>query len=622
MIGCETVGILSSIRGHADLVRLDAAQRQSLCAEIREFIVSHVAKTGGHLASNLGVVELSVAVETVFNTEVDRLVFDVGHQAYVHKLLTGRQADFERLRMVDGLSGFPKPSESHTDAFVAGHASSSVSIALGMARARHLTGAHYNVVALLGDGAATGGMVYEGLNDLGFSGEPMVVILNDNQMSIDPNVGGMSAYLSRFRTQEGYSNFKRRFKAAMTHVPGGGLISNITHLTKERLKNHLLHDTIFEYMGLEYLGPVDGHDLPMLIQTLEAAKNMGKPVLVHVHTQKGSGYGPAERNPSKYHGVGKFDPVTGEPLSPSQETFSTVFGKTMLSLARNHSNLCAITAAMPAGTGLLGFQKDFPRRLYDVGIAEEHAVSMAGGLAKQGALPVVAIYSTFLQRSYDQIMQDIALLGLHVVLAVDRAGLVGDDGPTHHGVFDVGYLRQIPGMEILCPASHLELEEMLRWAVERCNGPVAVRYPRGGQGAYHGSGFHGDPNALCVHRTGSDVTLLTYGVLTNQVLAAAEALEAGGIHATVVRLLSVGHIDPAALEEVIPQGPVVVVEEACTGSGIREAVAFGLNGHRVMGLDLGADFVPHGDQPTLLHRAGLDGPSIANFVREVLTHEK
>ncbi len=616
------MGILSSIRGHADLLRLNAAQRQSLCAEIREFIVSHVAKTGGHLASNLGVVELSVAVETVFDTNVDRLVFDVGHQAYIHKLLTGRQTDFERLRMVDGLSGFPKPSESDTDAFVAGHASSSVSIALGMARARHLTGQNYHVVALLGDGAVTGGMAYEGLNDLGFSGEPMVVILNDNQMSIDHNVGGMSSYLSRFRTREGYSAFKRQFRETMNHIPGGEVIAGFTHQTKERLKNYLLHDTIFEYMGLEYLGPVDGHDLPMLIRTLETAKNMGKPVLVHVHTQKGCGYGPAERNPSKYHGIGAFDPITGDLLAPGKETFSSVFGKTMVSLGKTHPNLCAITAAMPGGTGLLDFKKAYPRRLYDVGIAEEHAISMAGGLAKQGAIPVAAIYSTFLQRGYDQILQDIALLGLHVVLAVDRAGLVGDDGPTHHGVFDVGFLRQVPGMELLCPASHQELEDMLRWAVGTCTGPVAVRYPRGSQGLYRESAFRGDPKEVCIHRTGEDVTLVTYGMISNQALEAARLLEQEGIHAAVVRLLSVSHISEDTLSSVISNAPVVVVEEACTGSGIREAVAFALPEHRVFGIDLGADFVPHGDRPTLLHRAGLDGSAISTFVREVVTHEK
>ena len=421
--------LLPTIRGHADLVKLTDAQRTVLASEIRDFIVSHLAKTGGHLASNLGVVELSIAIETVFDTARDRLVFDVGHQSYIHKLLTGRQADFERLRMFEGMSGFPKPHESETDAFVAGHASSSVSIALGMARARRLTGERYQVVTLIGDGAATGGMVYEALNDAGASREPMVVILNDNEMSIDPNVGGMASHLRNLRTKESYFSFKKSFRTAVSKMPAGESIYQFTHKTKEMLKSSLLRKSMFEYMGFEYIGPVDGHNMPELIRLLKAARDMEKPVLIHVTTQKGRGYAPAEAQPSKFHGVGKFDPADGRSLGAKKTTYSDVFGQTMVELAGEDKRVCAITAAMPGGTGLLPFKKAFPRRLFDVGIAEEHAVSMAGGLAKQGAKPVVAIYSTFFQRSYDQIMQDIALLDLPVVLAIDRAGLVGEDGP-------------------------------------------------------------------------------------------------------------------------------------------------------------------------------------------------
>ena len=512
--------VLPSIQGHADLVKLSQTQRTVLAAEIRDFIVSHLAKTGGHLASNLGVVELSIAIETVFDTAQDRLVFDVGHQAYVHKLLTGRQAAFERLRMFEGMSGFPKPNESGTDSFVAGHASSSVSIALGMARARKLTGEKYNVITLVGDGAATGGMVYEALNDAGASREPMIVILNDNEMSIDPNVGGMASHLRNLRTKEGYFSFKKAFREATRKMPGGEAIYSFTHKAKELLKWTMLRKSMFEYMGFEYIGPVDGHDTEELIRLLKAARDMEKPVLIHVITQKGRGYAPAEAEPSKFHGVGKFDPETGKSLSAKKDTYSDVFGRTMMELAAEDTKVCAITAAMPGGTGLLGFRNAYPDRLFDVGIAEEHAVSMAGGLAKQGAKPVVAIYSTFFQRSYDQIMQDVGLLHLPVVLAVDRAGLVGEDGPTHHGVFDVGFLRQVPGMTILCPASHAELREMLRWAVLECGGPVAVRYPRGSEGIYQDSAFGGNPNNVCVHREGSDVTLITYGNLINNVLEA------------------------------------------------------------------------------------------------------
>ena len=611
--------LLPTIRGHADLVKLTDAQRTVLASEIRDFIVSHLAKTGGHLASNLGVVELSIAIETVFDTARDRLVFDVGHQSYIHKLLTGRQADFERLRMFEGMSGFPKPHESETDAFVAGHASSSVSIALGMARARRLTGERYQVVTLIGDGAATGGMVYEALNDAGASREPMVVILNDNEMSIDPNVGGMASHLRNLRTKESYFSFKKSFRTAVSKMPAGESIYQFTHKTKEMLKSSLLRKSMFEYMGFEYIGPVDGHNMPELIRLLKAARDMEKPVLIHVTTQKGRGYAPAEAQPSKFHGVGKFDPADGRSLGAKKTTYSDVFGQTMVELAGEDKRVCAITAAMPGGTGLLPFKKAFPRRLFDVGIAEEHAVSMAGGLAKQGAKPVVAIYSTFFQRSYDQIMQDIALLDLPVVLAIDRAGLVGEDGPTHHGVFDVGFLRQVPGMTILCPASHSELKAMLRWAVLECGGPVAVRYPRGAEGGYKDCAFNGDPAGVCVHREGGDVTLVTYGNVVNNVLAAADALAENGVQAKVLRLLSATRIPD--LGDLV-SGPVVVVEEACEGSGIKEVIGWNLPGRATYGIDLGPDFVPHGDQNSLYKHTGLDAGSIQKFVCEVLHNEK
>ena len=611
--------LLSSIRGHADLAKLTDVQRTQLASEIRDFIVSSVAKTGGHLASNLGVVELTIAIETVFDTAQDRLVFDVGHQAYVHKLLTDRQTAFERLRMFGGMSGFPKPHESCTDSFVAGHASSSVSIALGMARARKLTGENYQVVTLIGDGAATGGMVYEALNDAGASREPMIVILNDNEMSIDPNVGGMASHLRNLRTKESYFSFKKAFRAATEKLPGGQQIYRATHKAKEILKWNLLRKSMFEYMGFEYIGPVDGHDTEELIRLLKAARDMEKPVLVHVITQKGRGYAPAEAEPSKYHGVGKFDPEAGLAKGAKKDTYSDVFGRTMMELAKEDRRVCAITAAMPGGTGLLGFRNAYPDRLFDVGIAEEHAVSMAGGLAKQGAKPVVAIYSTFFQRSYDQIMQDIALLNLPVVLAVDRAGLVGEDGPTHHGVFDVGYLRQVPGMKILCPASHAELQAMLCWTVRDCGGPVAVRYPRGSQGAYQECAFTGDPRGVCIHRDGSDVTLITYGNVVNNVLSAAELLAQKGISAKVLRLLSATDL-PELPGQIA--GPAVIIEEAAEGSGIKEAIAWQLPGVQVHGIDLGPQFIPHGDQNSLYQLTGLDAGSITEFVCEVLQHEK
>ena len=619
------MSILRKINGHKDLIRLNDGQREQLCAEIREFLVDHVCKTGGHLASNLGVVELTVAIETVFDTEKDRLVFDVGHQSYVHKLLTGRQADFDSLRQFGGMAGFPKPCESDTDSFVAGHASSSVSIALGMARARSLQGRDYNVVALLGDGAATGGMVYEGLNDAAVSNEPMVVILNDNTMSIDRNVGGMAKHLSKIRGKAGYLGLKRKYRMFLNRIPGGKAIYRVTRKMKDWVKRMLIPVSIFESMGMSYLGPVDGHDVHDLIALLRNAKDLKRPVVVHVLTQKGRGYSPAEQHPSKFHGVGKFDPMTGETVSGSGSSFSKSFGDEMCRLAAEDSRVVAITAAMPGGTGLLDFKKQYPKRLFDVGIAEEHAVSMAGGLAKQGMVPVVAIYSTFLQRSYDMLMQDVGLLGLHVVFAVDRAGLVGEDGETHHGVFDIGFLRQVPGMRILCPATCVELQQMLRWAVKECSGPVAIRYPRGGDHLEEVPAWDAS-NGICCHRTGGDVTLVTYGNLTHQALDAAELLALQGVEATVLRLTSVMPLPESGILENLPEnGPVVVLEETCSGSGIRDAIAWSIRQaqpeRQVYGLDLGDRFVTHGDIDSLYHHYGLDAKAIQKFVAEVLRNE-
>ena len=617
--------ILERINSRNDLLQLSDQERTQLCQEIREFLIENVSKTGGHLAGNLGIVELSLAIETVYNTMEDRLVFDVGHQSYVHKILTGRQADFARLRQYGGIAGFPKPSESDADAFVAGHASSSVSIALGMARARTLQKQNYDVVALIGDGACTGGMAYEGLNDAAVSGEPMVVILNDNEMSIGKNVGGISRYLSRLRSSDNYLDAKKAYRQVLKKLPGGNAMYHATSSLKNRVKQFLLKTSIFENMGFTYLGPADGHDLNGLISLLTVAKELREPVLVHVVTKKGCGYPFAEEDPAKFHGIGKFDPATGKKLAPKVKTFSDSFGETLVELAEKNESVCAITAAMPGGTGLLNFQKQFPKRTFDVGIAEEHAISMAGGLAKQAMIPVAALYSTFLQRGYDQILQDIALLQLHVVLAIDRAGLVGDDGPTHHGVFDVGFLRQVPGMKILAPVSLAEQQDMLRWAVEQYAGPVAIRYPRGTEGNYRASDWAGlDGDLVKCHRTGKDVTLITYGNLLDNVLEAAETLSASGVEATVLRLLTVSDL---AAEEILAKMSqnriVIVVEEVCGGSGIREALAWEL--HRIApncrfaGIDLGKDFVPHGSLKELHRHCGLDAEAIANYTKEVLS---
>ncbi len=617
------MSILEKIHCHEDLLRLDKQQRESLCSEIREFLISSVSKTGGHLASNLGVVELTVAIETVYNTAEDRLVFDVGHQSYVHKLLTGRQAAFSSLRQFGGMAGFPKPNESDTDAFVAGHASSSVSIALGMARARTLSGQKYQVVTLLGDGAATGGMVYEGLNDAAVSREPMVVILNDNAMSIDRNVGGMAKHLSRLRTKEKYLNMKEWYRDILQRIPGGAPVYRFTRRVKDRIRRALIPTTIFEAMGMTYLGPVDGHDVEGLISLLSAAKDMARPVLVHVMTQKGRGYRPAEKEPSKFHGIGQFDPASGSVNKSGKLTFSQAFGQEMCALAAEEPKLCAITSAMPGGTGLLDFKKQYPKRLFDVGIAEEHAVSMAGGMAKQGLIPVVAIYSTFLQRAYDMLLQDIALMKLPVIFAVDRAGLVGEDGETHHGVFDVGFLRQIPGLTVLCPCSCEELRQMLRWAVKERPGPVAIRYPRGGDGAYTKSDWSGPETAVVRHRRGDDVTIITYGPLVNEAMKAAELLSARGVEATVLRLMSVTDLQTKELCDLMSSKKnVFVMEEVCAGSGIREELALLLHqcvpDCNVSGIDLGRNFVTHGSMDALYRQHKLDAESVRDLILEVM----
>ena len=597
---------------------MELPQLRQLCEEIRQFLVQNVAKTGGHLASNLGIVELTVAIERVFDTSTDRLLFDVGHQSYVHKLLTGRREAFAGLRTYGGMAGFPKPEESETDAFVAGHASSSVSTALGMARARTLLKQDYHVLALLGDGAMTGGLAYEGMNDAGESHEPLIVILNDNGMSITPNVGGIAQHLSVLRTRAGYFRLKKFYRSVTRRLPGGQAIYRFSHKLKERWKRMLLGSTLFEEMGFEYYGPVDGHDLERLDYMLRLVKEKKRPVLLHVITQKGRGYTPAEVKPDVFHGIGSFDPESGKPPHCAHlPSFSETFGKTLCEIAAQEPRVCAITAAMVHGTGLAGFAEQFPNRCFDVGIAEGHAVAMAGGLAKQGMIPVVAVYSTFLQRAYDMLLQDVAMLNLHVVFGVDRAGLVGEDGETHQGVFDINYLRSVPGMQILCPSNQAELEIMLRRAVLEMDGPVAVRYPRGCDGKL----------ALAVSepvlREGRDITLISYGSLINQVMEAADLLAQQGISAEVLKLASVKPLDIAPIvASVRKTGRLLVAEEAvCIGCVGKELAAL----LRMSGIavptklvNIGDRFVPHGAVQKLYEMLGLDAKSLSKTAQEVL----
>lgn len=613
--------ILERINDPKDIKELNNEEARRLCSELREFLVGQVSQTGGHLASNLGVVELTVAIHRVFDTAHDRLVFDVGHQCYVHKALTGRRALFDTLRQFQGLSGFPKPWESEHDAFIAGHASNSVSVALGMARARTRQKQDYHVLALTGDGALTGGLSFEGLNDAGDSREPLIVILNDNGMSIDENVGGMSTHLSQLRTKAGYNALKQRYRQALTHSNVGTRLYHVSRDVKQFLKRSLLPEsTMFEDMGFHYMGPVDGHDVEQLTEVLQWAKEQRGPVLVHVNTVKGKGYRFAEEEPNRFHGVAPFDVLTGQPKKSGGESYSSVFGQALTELAHEDERICAITAAMVDGTGLTSFAKELPKRFYDVGISEGHAVAMAAGMAKQGSIPVFAVYSSFLQRGYDMLLHDVALSGLHVVLGVDRAGLVGADGETHHGCFDPNYLAQIPGMTVFCPASFAELRSMLRRAVLEVSGPVAVRYPRGGEERYRDC--CGD-EVMTRLRDGGDCTIVSYGTLINQALDAADILQAKGISASVVKI---NRIAPLTAEDVLPlRGTDTLlvledcVESGCVGQRLAAVMLqAGVAPKRLILKNSGNDFVQQGSVKELYHALGLDGEGVAAALEEVL----
>ena len=618
--------ILENIHSPADVKALSKDQLPQLCQELRSFLIENVSRTGGHLAANLGAVELTVAIHWVFDTASDRLVFDVGHQCYVHKALTGRQELFATLRQFDGLSGFPKPYESEHDAFIAGHASNSVSVALGMARGRTLQGKDYSVLALIGDGALTGGLAYEGLNDAGASHEPLIVILNDNGMSINPNVGAMPGHLTRLRSKPAYYHFKKWYRGLFGKHPEQNCLYRFNHRIKSSLKKALWPgSTLFEDMGFTYLGPIDGHDLPRLCDVLQWAKELNSPVVVHVNTVKGKGYPFAEQNPGKFHGVSPFDPETGLVKKPSGESFSSVFGKALADSAARDSRVCAVTAAMADGTGLSGFAKEFPERFFDVAIAEGHGVSMSAGLASQGMIPVFAVYSTFLQRGYDELIHDVSLEHLHVVLAVDRAGLVGADGETHHGCFDVLFLSEIPGFTVLCPASFAELRSMLRQAVFALEGPVAVRYPRGGEGAFRADT---SDKPIVSLREGSDVTLVSYGILVNHLLEAADLLAADGIQAEVVKLNRVSPLEHDVVCGALGHRKRLLVLEDSFGAGcVGQRLAAILAEHgaapeKLILKNLGKTYAPEGSVSQLEHSRGLDAVGVAAAVREAMNDGK
>ena len=612
--------ILNKIHSSADVQALTTDEIEALCVELREAIMNNVSKTGGHLASNLGAVEISTAIHRVYDSTRDRIVFDVGHQCYAHKMLSGRLDKFDGLRKLDGISGFPRPWESDSDACVAGHASTSISNALGMARARTILGEDYDVVALIGDGALTGGLAYEGLSDCGESGEPIVIILNDNAMSIDKNVGGMARLLAKQRVKTSYIAFKKLYRRIVIHCRP---VYRLLHHVKEWIKDIFLPDNMFENMGFYYLGPIDGHDMKTLVRTLRYARELRTPTIVHVLTQKGKGYAPAEEAPEKYHGVSAFDIEKGV-ADGENECFSSVFGDCITKAAEKDERIVGITAAMVSGTGMDGFAGAYPKRFFDVGIAEGHAVSLAAGMAKQGLKPVFAVYSSFLQRSYDMLIHDVGLDGLNVVLGVDRSGLVGADGETHQGVFGTGYLCQIPGMKVYAPASYGELRSMFAEAIEQ-QGPAAICYPRGGEGEYTA-----DNSGLeeCIIREGKDVTIVTYGIMINEAMKAAEILAEKGIEAEIIKLSRLDKAEyPLVYSSAAKTANVIIAEESARRGGIGTRIMAGLLRNQVAvknsrGLDLGNGIVEHGSVSQLRKKYGIDAEAIARLYMEWKENEE
>ncbi len=613
--------ILNEINSPDDIKKLDIRQLELLSEEIRRFLIEKVSKTGGHLASNLGVVELTLALHKVFNTPEDKIVWDVGHQSYVHKVITGRKDKFDTLRQLDGISGFPKTSESCHDCFNTGHSSTSVSAALGIAKARDIKKEKYSVIAIIGDGALTGGMAFEALNDAGRSPNNIIVILNDNEMSISKNVGGLSSYLSKIRTEPFYFKVKEDLDIILNKIPAiGKSAAKAIGRVKGTVKYMIMPGIIFEELGFKYLGPIDGHNTNELIKVFSRAKSIKGPVFIHVCTQKGKGYTYAEENPHVFHGVQPFEIETGEVISSGAPGFSDIFGRELIEIAEKDKNVVAITAAMPQGTGLDSFSKKFPDRFFDVGIAEQHAVTFAAGLAVNGLKPVFAVYSSFLQRAYDQILHDVALQNLHVVFAVDRAGVVGEDGETHQGLYDLSFLSHIPNMAILAPCDYNEFSNMLNFAVNEYSGPIAVRYPRGkgkdrliedrpvklGQGV--------------VVRQGNGITIVSLGTMLETALKVTETLEKLGISVELINARFAKPIDSKLIiNSASKTKKVVTIEDNTIIGGFGSGVLEMLN---QKGIDVKTSIfafpdvkVIHGSRNNLFRKYKLDHESL---VAEIL----
>lgn len=620
--------LLGKVNCPADVKTMKEAELVELAAEIRSFLLETVSRTGGHLASNLGCVELTLALHYCFNSPQDRLIWDVGHQAYTHKIITGRREQFHTQRQYKGISGFPKRSESPHDAFGAGHSSTSISAGLGMAVADGLKGGRNKVISIIGDGSMTAGMAFEALNQAGHLRKNLIVILNDNEMSISKNVGAFSSFVSRKMSGSYYRDLKREMQGLLEHIPAiGGNILKFARRAENSLKGFLTPGALFEALGFEYIGPLPGHDLPHLIEVLEGVRALEGPVLVHVITTKGKGYTPAEKNPAYFHGVGPFDMVTGKASASKTvaSSYTGIFGDTLVKLAAEDNKIIAITAAMPDGTGLTPFAKAFPDRFFDVGIAEQHALTFAAGLAAEGFRPVAAIYSSFIQRAYDQVFHDICLQKLPVTLALDRAGLVGDDGPTHHGVFDLSFLRHLPEMTLMAPKDENELQHMIKTAVY-ADRPIALRYPRG---AGYGIAMDQEPVILPVGQgeqllDGDDLSIVAIGVTVYPALEAAGLLQQKGIRAGVVNARFVKPLDRKLIIDCAKRtGYLVTVEENALqggfGSAVLELLADeGMTGVRVKRLGIPDRFIEQGSQAQLRKDLGLDAAGIAAAVEDLL----
>lgn len=613
--------MLEKINSPQDLKKLNLDQLEALCNEIRGFLIKSVSKTGGHLSSNLGTIELTVALHRAFNTPTDKFVFDVGHQCYTHKLLTGRREQFANLRKLNGLSGFPSPQESEHDAFISGHGNTALSVAIGMARAKKIKNEPGKVIALIGDGAFTGGMVYEGMNNIDTLNN-LIVILNDNKMSISKNVGSLSRYLTILRTNPEYTRAKANTESALTAIPilGTPMVHALQNC-KAVLRRGIYHSTLFEEMGFQYLGPVDGHDVTKLCELFQNLHRQTAPVFVHAVTVKGKGYKPAEENPGEFHGVSSFDPshITDPDIAPAA-SFSTCFGTHLVELAKSRPTVCAITAAMKYGTGLQYFYRSFPQRFFDVGMAEQHAVTFAAGLSSQGLLPVVGIYSTFLQRAYDQMIHDVKIMNLDVVFAVDRAGLVPGDGETHQGIYDPAYFRQI-GVRTFSPCNYAELKFWLEYVLDHCRGPRAIRYARGAEPEQLSQfGCSGNLYDCYPAQDVTDLAIVTYGSMTADALQAQEQLSLEGILTDVYKLVQINPIPEGFAEKLASYQTIVFAEECILAGGIGESLSTKLfeqhwNGTFVHKAVTHQHKIPHATVSEIKTALGLDSKGIVDAIK-------